>query len=634
MLTLTDAGIVEVGARLGLDLSDDKIQEILRCGESRDVQACPGSGKTSVLATKLVLLAERWSSADNGICVLSHTNVARDEIERRLRSSKHGTKLLRQPHFIGTIQSFVDRFLAMPYVRSTQLRFEAIDEERHANIAKAIFSKQRYNCVRAWLGRKNNLEGKVEDFAGQVEFIGSLEQIRHASITLPKPETDTYKSLIEIKKAVAERGIYRYHDMFALAHCFIDENEWVLRALHRRFPVVFIDEVQDTSRLQFALLNKLFDPATIVVQRFGDSDQAIYGSMEREDSESYGDEFPRGEPLTLDSSRRFGPFIASQVSALSFSSQHILGKSDGSSVKRNTLFLFKPETIANVLPAFARLVLEEFTGEVVSANAVGRRRKPGAGEAVPVSIGDYWHGYDGSASVHHPFTGLFSDQVAKALSALLSGESFADASRHLWSRINDWARKLGADNLTDVARILRSDAVTRSVIGGAFYELLSKGEFPGDLVWRDAIRKIERTINALVGAPVEVTAATFAGYPETLPIVAPRGAQVYEYSADGRIVRIDMDTIHGVKSQTHAATILLETKIRAFDLKYLIPFLSGSQSVGQETPNDSVAAIVRCGFVAISRPQSLLCLAMNEEHIKKLDRRKMQERGWDVVDLV
>ena len=51
-----------------------------------------------------------------GICVLSHTNVAIDEIKNRL--SAYADRLLSYPNYIGTIQSFVDRFVTMPYLRS------------------------------------------------------------------------------------------------------------------------------------------------------------------------------------------------------------------------------------------------------------------------------------------------------------------------------------------------------------------------------------------------------------------------------------------------------------------------------------------------------------------------------------
>ena len=63
---------------------------ILKNMESVDIHACPGSGKTTILVAKLAILSRRWKWSNRGICVLSHTNVAREEIEERLGSLSVG----------------------------------------------------------------------------------------------------------------------------------------------------------------------------------------------------------------------------------------------------------------------------------------------------------------------------------------------------------------------------------------------------------------------------------------------------------------------------------------------------------------------------------------------------------------
>lgn len=91
----------------------ERIQIIKDLLNSCHVVACPGSGKTTVLLAKLLILAERMPFENNqGICVLTHTNVAIDEIRRK--SGTAGDKLFKYPNFFGTIQSFVDKYLAKP----------------------------------------------------------------------------------------------------------------------------------------------------------------------------------------------------------------------------------------------------------------------------------------------------------------------------------------------------------------------------------------------------------------------------------------------------------------------------------------------------------------------------------------
>ena len=86
-LCISDAEIADVEKLLlpdGCHFAADA-KEVIRCWHSTDVSACPGSGKTTVLLAKLKLLADRMPLEHGaGICVLSHTNVAVDEVKSKL----------------------------------------------------------------------------------------------------------------------------------------------------------------------------------------------------------------------------------------------------------------------------------------------------------------------------------------------------------------------------------------------------------------------------------------------------------------------------------------------------------------------------------------------------------------------
>ena len=78
------------------------------------VCACPGSGKTRTTATLLALRLAQWDRRRAGIAALSFTNVAKDEIGAQLRrlglDANPGW-----PHFLGTIDSFVNQEIFLPY---------------------------------------------------------------------------------------------------------------------------------------------------------------------------------------------------------------------------------------------------------------------------------------------------------------------------------------------------------------------------------------------------------------------------------------------------------------------------------------------------------------------------------------
>jgi len=133
---ITDAAIPWVCGVLGLPATafsgpdgQDPRLPVLKSLSTLDIEACPGSGKTTLLVAKLAILGGRWAEGRKGLCVLSHTNVARREIERSLGSTAEGQRLLSYPHFIGTIHGFVNEFLAIPWLRSNGYPIEMIDDE-------------------------------------------------------------------------------------------------------------------------------------------------------------------------------------------------------------------------------------------------------------------------------------------------------------------------------------------------------------------------------------------------------------------------------------------------------------------------------------------------------------------------
>ena len=129
-IVITDDDIKWVESVMGGNVHFDKERmDVIKNMDSIDIQAFPGSGKTTVLVAKLAILAKKWPFANSGICVLSHTNVAREEIENRLGNSEIGKKLLTYPHFIGTVHSFFDTYVSLPWLRSKGIQLNIIDTD-------------------------------------------------------------------------------------------------------------------------------------------------------------------------------------------------------------------------------------------------------------------------------------------------------------------------------------------------------------------------------------------------------------------------------------------------------------------------------------------------------------------------
>lgn len=95
---------------------ENDARNVINSWDSNDILACPGSGKTTVLIAKLKLIADKLPLKDGrGVCVLSHTNVAVNELKGKL--GKSAERLLSYPNFVGTIQTFVDQYIAWSIVK-------------------------------------------------------------------------------------------------------------------------------------------------------------------------------------------------------------------------------------------------------------------------------------------------------------------------------------------------------------------------------------------------------------------------------------------------------------------------------------------------------------------------------------
>ncbi|UPQ79728.1 AAA family ATPase [Flavobacterium azooxidireducens] len=96
---------------IGGNIFDRERIEFITNLDTCDLLAVPGSGKTTALMAKLYCLSKQMPFSDgSGILVLAHTNNAVDEIEKKLK--KNCPHLFEYPNFVGTIQSFVNKYLA------------------------------------------------------------------------------------------------------------------------------------------------------------------------------------------------------------------------------------------------------------------------------------------------------------------------------------------------------------------------------------------------------------------------------------------------------------------------------------------------------------------------------------------
>jgi len=381
---------------------DSDRRDILKNLDSIDVQACPGSGKTTLIGAKLFLLAKKWNSLHSGICVLSHTNVAKDEIINRLKNSKSpdSEKLLRYPHFIGTIQEFVDKFLALPYLRNLTNNVSLIsDEELENQLSAQYWGKARFTDGKdkqlISLFHRNKLSfknfkivfnEKENSFSISERFFEEL----HKNV-VPDNSRDT--NYLSRRFNLIKFGFVTYSEMYAFANYVLSQTNNLSCYLQKRFPMLLIDEMQDTQKFQDDLLQTIFqnDPKKSNIQRFGDPDQAIYDSFGDGEPNSTYNNKPKAEMFrVIDRSHRFNNDIANLIKGFSFNEVELESEDEkvksetffnnGIEKQKHTIFLFDEGKEEDAISAFAELLKSQFNLSYLNSGNFKAKALGGVGQ--------------------------------------------------------------------------------------------------------------------------------------------------------------------------------------------------------------------------------------------------------------
>jgi len=663
---VTDANIATAEEYLGV-VFDEPRRQILRSNDSFDVQACPGSGKTTLLVAKLAALASKWPHSSRGICVLSHTNVAREEIAKKLGRTPVGQRLLTYPHFVGTIHGFVNEFLALPLLRSEGHHVRLIDDEAHGEFCRGLlYSVGAYATAKAFLEQRD--QHSPDKTIRGLRFEGCDLALGCVAGSLPcSPSAPSGRILARIKAEAARKGFWRFDDMFAWADRLLTKYPSVAEFARWRFPAVFLDETQDTSELQGSLLERVFPTCACGLrQRFGDSNQAIYDLGE---VAATTDPFPATGYRSLPNSKRFGPGIAGKVHSLAPDSpfpalagegprENVIPVVTGSAAMPHTIFLFASDATEQVLPAFGRLLLDVFPDEALRseaflARAIGRVGKPDAsGANIPKHLGDYWDAYRPRAARLDSRPQHLAEYVHLAQCRRVATVDCAEPIKIATKGISELIRiaqpdviRPGGQAARWIWEALRMDPPSVVSLNRLLWAWCIESVPIVEQGWPAAVAELRRALNPIIGADWEDAAEKFCRWsPEYAR--QPAGADSeggaapnrYRFGREGRHVDIEVGTIHSAKGQTHTATLVLETYFKRHDIEDVLPWICGERCGAGQREGRERAERMRLVYTAATRPSYLLCLAMRRDAIRRNGleadtRSRLEQLGWTVQEL-
>lgn len=280
----------------------NKLQrQFIELFETKTIIAGPGAGKTTALVAKIALLLQRLNKvgSNDGICIITHTNVAVKEIKNTLGNI--GISDISHPHFIGTIHEFFNRFCVNPYFKNELKHNSLFFDAEH--LSDQEFFEKYLEINKKWM-----LEGVRKSIAKRINsstlyFNKSSESLDlHNTSNWDVEKYQKYKTtMLSAKIKRKEQGFLQYDDTFVFSKLFLS-NLKIKDILKKRFKYIFIDEFQDTNPVGEELLRELFNSENNIFQRVGDPYQTI----------TYGQPMPeiiQEHTIFLNLTNRFGDQI-------------------------------------------------------------------------------------------------------------------------------------------------------------------------------------------------------------------------------------------------------------------------------------------------------------------------------------
>ena len=243
----------------------------------RIVRAAPGSGKTWLVGKIIQKELETWTNS-GGIAALSFTRVGGEEIRNAVGYE------LTSPHFVGTLDSFLFRYIVKPFWNKIHPDF-AIPHLIPAESGVEKWTKPPQQDI------KLEIPDKVTRKPYNLQKINynGISASNKPILTYPKSFSGEYEIMNpdmsdwawkEKWKIIKKLGWMTHADVALCSYKILSNQQYgerVSKLIAKRFSFLIIDEMQDTGYFAgqsiLQLLEKATDIKTLLV---GDPNQAIY----------------------------------------------------------------------------------------------------------------------------------------------------------------------------------------------------------------------------------------------------------------------------------------------------------------------------------------------------------------------
>lgn len=229
--------------------------------------AVPGSGKTTVLVTRLGYMIYCKNIPPERILTVTYTVAATKDMSERF-AVRFGEDMAKRLEF-RTINGICARIIQYYGRRIGKTPFELVKDE------KATTGMLIRICQDHGMGYPT--ESDLKNVRTLITYIKNM-MLNEEELQKLEEESDIRIAGIyrEYCRQMREQKLMDYDDQMLYAYNMLRKDSGVLAYFQNRYPYICVDEAQDTSKIQHAII-ALLAAGTGNLFMVGDEDQSIYG---------------------------------------------------------------------------------------------------------------------------------------------------------------------------------------------------------------------------------------------------------------------------------------------------------------------------------------------------------------------
>lgn len=564
------------------------------------LNACPGSGKTETIAQRVAIEVENWTNFPSGIAVLSFTKSAAKEIEHRIKEKIQDQSTY--PHFIGTFDSFILKNIVNPLSKDIS-KYKGDNGDYSFKVvnydSKLFFLTKYRHGFQKISGHHVEIDGRTRKFK-----FHTPEQMQNKSLNSMVLEQWRKDDIYDAKNRCLDAGFLTHKDIEYLADSILtqfENTQAYASNLSKRFPLIIVDECQDLSFEQLSILKAMMFNGT-KLHFVGDLNQSIYNFRDVDPNDIIKFISDNGfKEIKLTKNFRSCQKIVNIVSNIMRSDSI---KANFESIDQSCFILQYENSPTEVIPLFDELT-KQYSNRVLVARG------------------------------HQILNQLTVTNIEPNLPAEFLLSSILNFDQSNYSSINQsliYFSKFITAKITletksseyNCPQLIESELTWKLFLYKSILYLIDKGLKLNSCTWTEWCRKVNEIIVELYKQQFILSEIYQTLENSDLKIRSPSGKATtcisnYFQNEIPSSISFRKSTIHGVKGETHDATMLISNATR-----------SGVDSHWSHWIGDKDSEAARFAYVASSRPKHLLVWCVKK--LKASEQAELKDLGFEILN--